>query len=546
MRARSVLQASPEPDLGKAIDRLCDPALPPDERQRVRGLVTDTLGLWSDAVLRACAGAAAARSAAKALEDELEKQRRSAQLCGIVLGVAGERARVLVAGTERLLLRDGLAVGVGQQVVVDADGRRLVGANGYLVGGQTVAMCERLDGRWVLVQPLRESPDADARVTALVSDAVDVATLRAGDRLLAWMLDGGNVLLVTRRLGALRPAAADDGPLRDVADADLVGLDAIIDRLERLLLRPASPAYAPLVAQAGRGVVGAVLQGPPGCGKTLAADWLASRVRAGGGKTLYRTASSYLSKWVGEGAAILRADVALLEAAFEESGERPLLVIDELEAIALDRSHGWTLRGGHLDVLDTLLSLLTRTPVRVVGISNVADRFLDAALVRAGRLPVIVFPSTLDAGQVATLVARSLGDVALDADGVPPGDRPRAFGDAVSDVVFGAELAELLRVQLADGRELTFGARDLVTGASVNDGIVRPLFAAIAHRDQRAGLPAPRPLARDELCAATVAYFVERCASLTRDNVRAAVPGRIPEDQTIAAVTRIGAAAGAA
>src|SRR5205823_1792149 len=89
---------------------------------------------------------------------------------------------------------------------------------------------------------------------------------------------------------------------------------------------------------------------------------------------LYRTASHYLSKWGGEGSAIMRADFAFLDASYEKTGVRPLLVVDELEAIALDRQHGWTLNGGHLDVLDTLLSLLTRSSARMIGISNIADR----------------------------------------------------------------------------------------------------------------------------------------------------------------------------
>ena len=47
---------------------------------------------------------------------------------------------------------------------------------------------------------------------------------------------------------------------------------------------------------------------------------------------------------------------------------------DELEAIAVDRTHAAALHGGYLDVLDTLLSLLTRTGARMIGISNVTNR----------------------------------------------------------------------------------------------------------------------------------------------------------------------------
>jgi ATP-dependent 26S proteasome regulatory subunit len=160
-------------------------------------------------------------------------------------------------------------------------------------------------------------------------------------------------------------------------------------------------------------VSGCCSPGPPGCGKSLVGDFLVGEVRRRGGKALYRTASHYLVKWVGEGAAALRADFALLEAAHAETGVRPLLVVDELEAIALDRMHAWTLNGGHLDVLDTLLGVLTRSSVRMIGISNLADRHLDAALVRDGRLPIVRFPATLGPDGVAALVANCLAHVPL-------------------------------------------------------------------------------------------------------------------------------------
>ncbi len=113
----------------------------------------------------------------------------------------------------------------------------------------------------------------------------------------------------------------------------------------------------------------------------------------------------------------MRADFAFLDASYEKTGVRPLLVVDELEAIALDRQHGWTLNGGHLDVLDTLLSLLTRSSARMIGISNIADRFLDTALVREGRIPIVPFPPRLEPEQVAALVAKRLARVPLTRSG---------------------------------------------------------------------------------------------------------------------------------
>jgi hypothetical protein len=123
----------------------------------------------------------------------------------------------------------------------------------------------------------------------------------------------------------------------------------------------------------------------------------------------------------------------------------------------------------------------------------------------------------------------------------PAQDRlAREFGEAVSDLVFAPNgaLAELLRVQLADGTVLSFGARDLATAAAIADGIVRPLLARLAQRDLRAGREEPLPLTLDDLTAATAAYFRERCRSITRDNVRSVLAGRIPEHQVVAKVER--------
>jgi hypothetical protein len=119
-----------------------------------------------------------------------------------------------------------------------------------------------------------------------------------------------------------------------------------------------------------------------------------------------------------------------------------------------------------------------------------------------------------------------------------PAVRARAFGDMVSDLVFAPSgpLAELLRVQLADGRTVTIGAPDLATPAAIADGIVRPLLAGIAQRDLRAGRDTPLPVTADELRTATIEYFFERCRSITRDNVRSVLAGRLPEDQKIVKV----------
>ena len=535
---------SADVDVDAIIDINCDPELSPERHAEARQLLQGALGPYAVATLRACGRAMIARREAADLRQQMESMLAGAQLRGIVTGVHNGRVRLLLGGAERVLVRpEGLSLGIGQTVLTDGEGRTVLGAGDFIVGGQTYTFCEPLEDRHALVQPMRDSAHDEIRQLALIADSVDPASLRPGDRVLGWSIQSGNVVLVTRRLGAsARPVADDTGVSRKVVREDIVGLDDVLRETDLLFLDSDSPAYAALLERANRALTGFVFQGVPGCGKSMVAEYLTGRVRQRGGRALVRTASHFLSKWVGEGSARLRADVSLLDASYVESGVRPLLIIDELEAIALDRSQPRALGEGHLDVLDTLLSLLTRTEARVIGISNVADRFLETALLRDGRLRIIPFPPTLNPEQVTALVIKCLAGLSLrgEADGPSHEDPAQTFGAAVSDLVFApsGRLASLLRVQLADGRVLRFGARDLATAAAVADGIVRPTLARAVRRDLEAGLAEPSPLSLDELREAAARYFDDRCRSITRDNVRSVLPGRIPEDQAVIKVER--------
>jgi hypothetical protein len=529
---------TPAPDSIALVEAMCAPDVPPKQLAELRDLVMGTWGPFAEPMLRACGIANAAQRRATELDARLEQMTAGTQVRGIVTAVRNGHVRVQIGGTERVYRRpDEMTLNVGQCVYADATGQALVAAGDYLVGGQTYAFVQHLEGRHVLVRPLREGASDDARQLAVVTDAVVLEELAPGDRVLGWSIELGNVILVTRRIGPIQPTVSEDvGTLRDVTRDDIVGLADIVERIERLFLTPPSPAYQKMIGEAQRALVGALLSGGPGCGKSLVAELIATDVRRRNGRALYRTASHYLSKWVGEGPAQLRADFAALKHSFETTGIRPLLVIDELEAIGLDRQQGLMLHAGHLDVLTTLLAELTRSPARMIGISNVADRYLDAALTRDGRLPIIAFPETLDAVLVTMLVAKILTDMPLAA-----GETPTSLGEAVSDLIFapGGALAEILRVQLADGRVLTFGARDLATGAAVADGIVRPTLGASAQRDMNAGLPEPRPIGVDTLRMATLDYFTQRARTITRESVRSVLGGRIPAEQQVVTVEAV-------
>src|SRR5262245_2411249 len=414
-RTRRMRKGSLVSDIDTAVELISEPGTPAEVVADARKPLHGAFGPIAEPLLRTCVKLAAARRDASGMRQELERLLHGPQLRAIVTGAHDGRVRVLIGGMERLLERPpDMDLGIGQTVHTDADGRTLLAAGDYLVGGQTYAFCERLEGRYALVRPLRESPHDESRQLALVAGSIDLDELAPDDRVLGWLVDGGNVVLVTRRLGAVRPPVADEaGVGREVARTDLVGLDDVFELTDRLFLELTAPAYAALLKKVDPALVGVVYHGATGTAKSSVAQHYVWTIRQRGGRALYRTASNYLSRWVGDGSAALRADFAALDAAYAETGVRPLLVIDELEAIALDRHHPAALHGGFLDVLDTLLSYLTRTSARMIGITNVGDRLLEQALTRGGRLRMIPFPATLSPDQVTALVARTLEGVAL-------------------------------------------------------------------------------------------------------------------------------------
>jgi len=128
---------------------------------------------------------------------------------------------------------------------------------------------------------------------------------------------------------------------------------------------------------------GALIYGPPGCGKTLLARALATE--SGANMILVR-GPEILSKWVGE------SEKALREIFRKAKASSPCVVIfDELDSLARYKSSE---EGG---VSETILSQLlteieegTSSRVVVIGISNRPD-LIDNSLLRTGRLDLVLY-----------------------------------------------------------------------------------------------------------------------------------------------------------
>jgi len=128
---------------------------------------------------------------------------------------------------------------------------------------------------------------------------------------------------------------------------------------------------------------GALLYGPPGCGKTLLARALATE--SGGNMILVR-GPEILSKWVGESEKAIRGIFRKAKAS------SPCVVIfDELDSLARFKS------GEESGVGETILSQLlieiedvSSSRLVIIGFSNRPD-LLDNSLLRTGRLDLVLY-----------------------------------------------------------------------------------------------------------------------------------------------------------
>ena len=128
---------------------------------------------------------------------------------------------------------------------------------------------------------------------------------------------------------------------------------------------------------------GALLYGPPGCGKTLLARALATE--SSGNMILVR-GSEILSKWVGE------SEKAIREIFRKAKSASPCVIIfDELDSLAKFKSGEET--GSGETVLSQLLTEMEdgiSSRVVVIGISNRPD-MIDGSILRTGRLDLRIF-----------------------------------------------------------------------------------------------------------------------------------------------------------
>jgi transitional endoplasmic reticulum ATPase len=150
---------------------------------------------------------------------------------------------------------------------------------------------------------------------------------------------------------------------------------------------------------------GALLFGPPGCGKTLIAKSLAT---VGSANIIIVRGPEVLSKWVGE------SEKAIREIFRKAKSSSPcVIVFDELDSLA--RPRGQDDISGNERVLSQLLTEMDDSGsagVIIIGITNRPD-LIDTSLIRPGRLDLIVYIESPDENARLEIIKKLTSEMPL-------------------------------------------------------------------------------------------------------------------------------------
>ncbi len=230
---------------------------------------------------------------------------------------------------------------------------------------------------------------------------------------------------------------------------------------------------------------GILFEGPPGNGKTklarCLAHYIAELVPAGKCRFMAIAGSQDYSMWLGQSEQRIIARFEAARALASDGNVPVVMFFDEIDA--LGRRRGADVGSTATDrILSTFLAQLDGmqriSNLIVIGATNRAD-VLDPALLRPGRLGDVRVRITAPNRQGGrAILTRYL------AEGLPVVGEVANLVETVLSRIYSpqSDYAELARVKLRDGRMITVGARDLVSGAMF-EKLVRMAAEEAAERE---------------------------------------------------------------
>ncbi|MDI1496177.1 MAG: ATPase AAA [Cenarchaeum symbiont of Oopsacas minuta] len=151
---------------------------------------------------------------------------------------------------------------------------------------------------------------------------------------------------------------------------------------------------------------GALIYGPPGCGKSLVAKAMAAE---SGANMILVKGPEILSKWVGE------SEKAIREIFRKATTSAPcIIILDEIDSLAgIRQTEGGVQDGSSKPMLGQLLTEMediTSNRVAVIGITNRPD-ILDPAMLRTGRLDLLLYvapPDEKSRREIIKIITRNM------------------------------------------------------------------------------------------------------------------------------------------
>lgn len=222
---------------------------------------------------------------------------------------------------------------------------------------------------------------------------------------------------------------------------------------------------------------GALLFGPPGCGKTLLARALAASVKAG---FLYVKGAEVLDKFVGASEANIRGLFQQARAFKAKTGRAAVIFFDEADAVLSERkSGGLAFAGVDRTLVSTFLAEmdgLDDAAAFVLLATNKPDQ-LDPAVVREGRCDAKVKVARPDQKSADAIFRLALRGRRGDPDKLAPFGVEALYADTLRlfELSYkGVAMPEYIRL------------RDLASGAMI-EGIVQKAARLAIKRDRESG-----------------------------------------------------------